>query len=267
MKTKTYILTFFIFLSGVVLGQKEFYDDNLDDDFLEFREKVLVEKLRLDIEPIKPTDTIQLIDTNIRVIENYKLKYVHIVPDILLHKGLMDMDRYTKFGTDFIVINLTGYPTRPIYYYEIIRKEDEKFLKANVTTYNLNDTIVPIRTNTIEFKDYGNDVENNISLINKLNILDFVLTTEHKWSMCCANCEAMTRPMSSIAFFAIIKKDNKGNFVGISRCGHNNPYIPLEEDLEKQLEYRYSFKYDLSDKLSEIKVREHLYKLYKIEWL
>lgn len=132
----------------------------------------------------------------------------------------------------------------------------------------LNDTIVPIRTNTIEFKDYGNDVENNISLINKLNVLDFFLTTNHRLSVCCANCESLTRPMSSMARWAIIKKDDKGNFVGISRCGHDKPYISLEEkDLEKQLEYGYSFKYDLSDKLSEIKVREHLYKLYKIEWL
>ena len=68
--------------------------------------------------------------------------------------------------------------------------------------------------------------------------------------------------MSSMAYWAIIKKDDKGNFMGISRCGHNEPYISLE--LEKQLEYRYSFKYDLLGKLSEIKTEEHL---YKIEWL
>ncbi len=142
MKTKTYILTFFIFFSGVVFGQKEFYGGDLDGDFLEFIEKVYsLECLYLDIKPIKSTDTISLTDKN-GMVDKYKLKYVSRwgnAPSFEeFYEQFIGIDRsaikpintsYTclKYGTDYIVIKIartTSTPHSSTYYYEIIRKEE-----------------------------------------------------------------------------------------------------------------------------------------------
>lgn len=137
----------------------------------------------------------------------------------------------------------------------VIPDKDEKFVKVDITVYELESDIdVPIITTITTFKDYGNDIKNNISLVNHLNLLDFTLHNYElyqagKFKICCGNCfEARAMPPSSRE----MSKNEKGNITGISKCH----YTPSNEE--------FSFKYNSSDKLSEIKTEKHL---YKIEWL
>jgi len=137
MKTKTYILTFFIFLSGVVFGQEVFLGNEKDSTFIKFTEKLYsLERLYLDIKPIEPTNTIQIIDKS-GMIDKYKLKYIHRIGNapsfeefIKIENDVMSLNSSyscTKYGTDYIVIHMarpTGSMNDVKYYYEIIRKEE-----------------------------------------------------------------------------------------------------------------------------------------------
>lgn len=136
MKIKTFAFLFFILLTESVIGQVKPWEPVTDPAFIKFRESVSkLERLPLNIEPIKPTDTISLVDIN-GIAEKYKLRYVEargnppsFEEHLKIDNRLLFIDSSyscTKLGTDFILIQMakpTGMINDITYYYEIIKKE------------------------------------------------------------------------------------------------------------------------------------------------
>lgn len=246
MKKLIYILTFL--LSGVAFGQEELLTK---EEFVNFKEKVHSFKhSKLDF-IVEPTDTIRITNENGKV-EKYKLKHSEILVSTVLRWSDDNTDKYAKFGTDFILISLRHENPywRAIYYYEIIR-EEEKFLKANVTRYDFD--LKKDYEYIKEIEDLGNKVRNNVEII--IDVFRYPRDTFYIHNslfiipeqICCSACN---QPRALKPEYIKIYKNEKGNIIGISGCGTDETKI--------------SFKYNSSDKLKEIKTEYHI---YKIEWL
>jgi len=147
MKFKNYAFLLLLSVSGLSFGQTYIYlplvSKDVPDDFIVFITELYSSKeLELNIEPIKPTDTVQVLD------EKYVLKYIEI-DSIELRFEDLQTDSEGKiivsnpkgvsyssysYGTDFFVIDLYRQPKvvkydfytvhiGTTYYYEIIKKQ------------------------------------------------------------------------------------------------------------------------------------------------
>lgn len=264
MKTKLFISTSFILFSIFSFGQESDFQQNpTDSSLIKFTEKIYSLERTVIKEKIPPSDTIS-IEKN-----QFKLKYIEKIGYAPTYEETEEFNAnitYSckKFGENYVVINLsrnTGMVNRTRFFYETIRKKVENFKQANITKISLlnSDTIRYTRN----FKDYGNSKANNVSLINQMNLLDFVLETGHKLSFCCSNCESSRKAKSSIPLWRIITKDKMENVISISKCVFSKPSITSKEQLKQKENFTF-FEYDSSGKLSEVKTKEYL---YKIEWL
>lgn len=265
MKTKLFILAPFILFSVLSFGQESGFQQNpTDSSLIKFTEKIYsLERTALK-KKIYPSDTVNIEN------KQFKLKYIEKIGYAPTYEEIEKFNSnitYSceKFGDNYVVINLsrnTGMVNRTRFFYEkTIRKNDENFIQANITKTSLSNSDTSRYTR--KFKDYGNSVANNVSLINQMNLLDFVLKTNHNLNFCCSNCEALTKPKSSIPIWRIITKDKMGNFISISKCGYSKPSITSKEQLKQKENFTF-FEYDSFGKLCEVKTKEYL---YKIEWL
>lgn len=231
MKTKTYILTFFIFLSGVVFGQHPLMDAKFKGIYNNDTLVLNLNSLGYASYAINEID-----DTWYGEQAKYIFRFEN-------SESITFKDENTiLFSTSRGIIELK----------REIPNKDEKFLKANI--------LVSGKKYTTEFKDYGNDIKNNISLINHLNLLDFVLfDNEHHtsglYNLCCAGCK-LDFFYNAVSYREIEKNDN-GNIIKIGNC--SDEILPF---------IIFYFEYNSLYKLSKIRmdfmgnVEE-----YKIEWL
>ncbi len=229
MKTKTYILTFFIFLSGVALNAQHAFID------AQFKGVYNNDTLVLNLNSLGYASYTIYFNNNDWYGEQGKHSF--------RYKNSKDI----TFKDGNTILFSIPYDKGVVELKREIPSKDEKFLKVNIS--------VPGKTYTTEFKDYGNDVKNNISLINHLNLLDFVLfDNEHhtsgSYNLCCAGCKLDF--FYHTVSFREIEKNDKRNIMKISGC---------DSEYDFQV---FRFEYDSSDKLSEIKTSQYLCKL---EWL